>query len=86
MPPPEKHHSFSAYVRAELFHSKGNTEWKSTHVKVKDVVPDVGADFMWNEHFEWEFEAEDLTFVRYVPILERSDLSFDVTYISRDTD
>ncbi|KAF7971854.1 hypothetical protein HWV62_19794 [Athelia sp. TMB] len=84
IPPPEKHNSFSAYVRAELLHSKGDREWKSQHVKAKDVAPEVGADFLWNEQFEWEFESEDLTFVRLMIL--RSELLKDehlVTFCAR---
>lgn len=65
MPSPKNKQGFSAYIRAELFRSEANEEWRSTVVKVKDV-PDVGADIMWNEWFEWEYESEELVFLRYV--------------------
>ena len=63
MPRPKGHTEFSAYVHAELFHSSKNQDWQSEHVKCKDV-PENGADIMWNGHFEWEFEEDDLAFIR----------------------
>jgi phosphatidylinositol phospholipase C delta len=63
--------SFSAYVRAELFHSGGKQEWKSPVVEVTNV-PETGVDISWNkkeievQQFEWEYESEDLAFIRYV--------------------
>jgi len=61
--PPKNDRNVSAYIRAELFCSDANQEWKSRVVKVKDV-PDTGADIMWNERFEWEYDAEALAFIR----------------------
>lgn len=65
VPSPNKDGSFSAYVRAELFHPKGNQEWKSKAVKVKNTAA-VGADIMWNGQFQWEYESEELAFIRFV--------------------
>ena len=67
VPPPDNDHNFSAYIRAELFHSKGDQEWKSKAVKVKDVSPEFGADFMYHERFQWVYEPEELAFIRCVP-------------------
>jgi phosphatidylinositol phospholipase C delta len=73
VPRPDKKDKFSAYIRAELFHSGEKQEWKSKVVKVTDV-PETGADISWTENeeeiqiqrFEWEYESEDLAFIRYV--------------------
>ncbi|EGN97274.1 hypothetical protein SERLA73DRAFT_183944 [Serpula lacrymans var. lacrymans S7.3] len=61
--PPNGHHDFTAYVQAQLFHSAGDQEWRSEHVKCKDVS-DAGADVMFNGRFEWEFESDDMAFIR----------------------
>lgn len=65
VPPPNgrANKSYSAYIQAELFHSAQNQEWRSKTVKTTDV-PGNGADIMWNEKFEWEFEADSLAFLR----------------------
>ena len=71
VPRPDNKDHFSAYIRAELFHSGGKQEWKSKIVKVTNV-PEIGADISWNEkevqvqQFEFEYESEDLAFIRYV--------------------
>jgi len=73
--------SYSAYVRAELFHSGKKQEWKSKVVKVKDVTA-TSADMSWKEiqQFEWEYESEDLAFIRLMVIkrhefMEHEDLA-----------
>jgi phosphatidylinositol phospholipase C delta len=63
VPPPKGSKNFAAYIKAELLHSSQDQHWKSKTVKCKDVL-DTGADIMWNESFEWEFEYDELTFVR----------------------
>ncbi|OAX39838.1 PLC-like phosphodiesterase [Rhizopogon vinicolor AM-OR11-026] len=75
LPRPNGHTEFSAYVHAELFHPMNNRDWRSEHVKCKNV-PEDGADVMWNDHFEWEFEEDDLTFIR-LRILRHEGLSKD---------
>jgi phosphatidylinositol phospholipase C delta len=71
VPRPDNKDHFSAYIRAELFHSGGKQEWKSEIVKVTNV-PETGADISWNkmevqvQQFEFEYESEDLAFIRYV--------------------
>ncbi|KAK7443445.1 hypothetical protein VKT23_015618 [Stygiomarasmius scandens] len=67
LPPPKDHEneSYSAYVKAELLHAKQDQDWKSKSIKARDV-PGQGGDFMWNDKFEWEFEEDDLAFIRIV--------------------
>lgn len=67
VPPPNGrvNKSFSAYIRAQLFHSNADQEWCSKAIKTQDV-PGSGADIMWNDRFEWEYEADDLAFLRCV--------------------
>jgi phosphatidylinositol phospholipase C delta len=85
VPRPDNKDSFSAYVRAELFHSGEKQVWKSKVVKAKDVPGIAGADITWVENtnvqqFEWEYESEDLVFIRLMVIrhhefLEHEDLA-----------
>jgi len=83
VPPPKDHEneSYSAYVKAELLHSKQDQDWKSKSIKAKDV-PGQGGDFTWNDKFEWEFEEDDLAFIRYVTLAlsEPFSLSFATPY------
>ena len=80
VPRPDNKDKFSAYIRAELFHSGEKQDWKSEVVKVTDVAEDTGADILWTkdddreggvqvQRFEWEYDAGDLTFIRYVKII-----------------
>lgn len=59
--------SFSTYVEAELFHHQQNQKWRSKTEKTRHVAG-AGADVMWdmweNESFAWEYEADDLAFLR----------------------
>ncbi|KAG2148872.1 PLC-like phosphodiesterase [Suillus clintonianus] len=75
LPRPKGHTEFSPYVHAELFHSSKNQNWRSERLKCKDVPEDV-VDVMWNSRFEWEFEEDDLTFIR-LRILRHEGLSKD---------
>ncbi|KAG2346084.1 PLC-like phosphodiesterase [Suillus weaverae] len=63
LPRPKEHTEFTSYIHAELFNSLKNQDWRSEHFKCKDV-PEDDADVMWNDCFEWEFEEDDLTFIR----------------------
>jgi hypothetical protein len=65
-PPPNgrAEKSYSAYLTAELFHAQQDQKWRSKTVKTQDGH-NLGADIMWNENFEWEYEADDLAFLRY---------------------
>ncbi|KAG2155289.1 PLC-like phosphodiesterase [Suillus bovinus] len=75
LPRPKEHTEFTPYVHAELFNYSRNQDWQSEHIKCKDV-PEDGADVMWNDGFEWEFEEDDLTFIR-LRILCHKGLSRD---------
>lgn len=70
VPPPNGRadKTYSAYVRAQLFHANKDQEWKSKTVKTKDT-PGEGADVTWNEQLEWTFELDDLAFIRSVVII-----------------
>jgi phosphatidylinositol phospholipase C, delta len=65
VPPPNgrEEKSFSAYVTAKLFHTEQEQKWSSKVIKTNDI-PGEGGDLVWNEKFEWEFEADDLAFIR----------------------
>lgn len=67
MPPPNGRadKKYSAYIKAQLLHEKGDQEWRSKTVATKDV-PEAGGDIMWNGRFEWEYEEDDLAFLRCV--------------------
>jgi phosphatidylinositol phospholipase C delta len=62
---PEKASSLLAYIRAQLFHSTKDLEWRSKTAKCPGVSWDIGADVMWNEQFEWQYDADELAFLRY---------------------
>ncbi|KAI0321547.1 PLC-like phosphodiesterase [Amylostereum chailletii] len=66
LPTSENDSSMSAYLRAQLHHSGKPLEWRSKTVKCKDLKQRGCADFMWNETFEFEYEVEDVTFIRIV--------------------
>lgn len=55
------------YLRAQLLHAGKMQEWRSKTVKCHDV-PERGhrADFMYNEEFSFEYNEDDLTFIRCV--------------------
>ncbi|ESK91816.1 1-phosphatidylinositol- -bisphosphate phosphodiesterase gamma 2 [Moniliophthora roreri MCA 2997] len=57
--------SFKTYISAKLYHAEQKQKWKSKSVRTKDVLG-VGSDVMWNQRFEWEFEEDDLAFLRIV--------------------
>ncbi|KAJ7676340.1 PLC-like phosphodiesterase [Mycena rosella] len=65
LPPPtgRAEKGYSAHINAELFHSQQDQKWRSKTVKTHDVFR-AGADVLWNERFEWEYEADDLAFLR----------------------
>ena len=67
VPPPDdrKGKSYHTYVRADLLHSEKNQSWKSKSIEVTDT-PDQGADVVWNEKFEWEFDDDELAFLRCI--------------------
>jgi len=57
--------TFSTYIRAQLFHEKGDIEWRSKSVKVQHHV-DEGADVLWQEQLEWDYEIDEMAFLRSV--------------------
>ncbi|TRM66560.1 PLC-like phosphodiesterase [Schizophyllum amplum] len=65
MPAPDdrKGKSYHTYLRADMFHSHKDFSWKTKSVETKDV-PELGADVVWNEKFEWEFDEDELAFLR----------------------
>ncbi|KAA1473320.1 PLC-like phosphodiesterase [Dentipellis sp. KUC8613] len=56
--------SLSAYVRVQLWHQKEDL-WRSKTVKTKDIQDGL-ADFMWDEKFEFEYDTDELTFIRLI--------------------
>ncbi|KAJ7751007.1 PLC-like phosphodiesterase [Mycena maculata] len=74
LPPPKGHESgkaFKAYVHAELFHAQQDQTWDSGKIEAHGLPGD-GADVMWNERFEWTYEADELAFLRLT--VRRSEL------------
>jgi phosphatidylinositol phospholipase C delta len=57
--------TFSSYIRAQLFHANGDIVWQSKTVKAHHSL-DTGADILWQERFEWEYETDELAFLRCV--------------------
>ena len=49
--------------------------WKSKSISVGHHLED-GADGVWNETWEWEYERDELAFIRYVSHLSRSRNNF----------
>ncbi|PPR00736.1 hypothetical protein CVT24_000942 [Panaeolus cyanescens] len=54
---------FSTYIQAKLFKTGKDLKWQSKSVKTPHVVGE-GGDAMWNAKFEWEFEHDDMAFLR----------------------
>lgn len=65
--------TYSSYIRARLFHAEKDLDWRSKTVKTRDV-PGEGGDIMWNERFEWEYDADELAFLRCAPYLSALSL------------
>ncbi|KIM44041.1 hypothetical protein M413DRAFT_443101 [Hebeloma cylindrosporum] len=59
---------FSTYVRAQLFHASGDLEWRSKSIKTQHSI-ETGANVVWQSQFEWEYENDELAFLRLL-ILE----------------
>ncbi|EIN04446.1 PLC-like phosphodiesterase [Punctularia strigosozonata HHB-11173 SS5] len=65
LPLPEGKKDLTAYVKAQLFHSNGEEEWKSGKCKAKRVDGNSSiADLSWNERLQWEYDSDELVFVR----------------------
>jgi phosphatidylinositol phospholipase C delta len=65
----------SAYLFAELIHAVGDLEWRSKKVKTQHTEGE-GADVMWQSQFEWEYDTDDMAFLRFVFFLNDSSESF----------
>jgi phosphatidylinositol phospholipase C, delta len=57
--------TFSTYLFAQLFHAGGDLEWRSKTVKTQHTEGE-GADVMWHSQFEWEYDIDDMAFLRFV--------------------
>ncbi|KAF8962864.1 PLC-like phosphodiesterase [Flammula alnicola] len=55
--------TFSTYIRAQLFHANGDVNWRSKTIKIQHSA-ETGADVLWNEQFEWEYERDEMAFLR----------------------
>lgn len=53
------------YLFAELLHAAGDLEWRSKKVKTQHIEGE-GADVMWQSQFEWEYDTDDMAFLRFV--------------------
>jgi phosphatidylinositol phospholipase C delta len=60
--------TFSTYVHAELFHASGDLEWRSKSIKTQHSM-EKGADVIWRSQFEWEYENDEMAFLRYIQTL-----------------
>lgn len=52
---------FLVYLKADLFHERQDQEWRSETMKTTDE-----GDAMWNQSIEWDFDHDELAFLRYV--------------------
>lgn len=57
--------TFSTYLIAQLLHAGSDLEWRSKTVKTQHTVGE-GADVMWQSKFEWEYDIDDMAFLRFV--------------------
>jgi len=55
--------TFSTYIRGQLLHASGDIEWRSKSLKTQHVA-EVGADVLWQTKYEWEYERDDMAFIR----------------------
>jgi len=60
--------TFSTYVRAQLFHASGDLEWRSKSIKTQHSI-ETGANVIWQSQFEWEYENDEMAFLRYMHLL-----------------
>ena len=63
-PPAEGDGEVSAAAKSTSLESVA-LRWKSKSIKVGHH-PEDGADGVWNETWEWEYERDELAFIRYV--------------------
>jgi len=64
LPCPNDTLHFSSYVRVELMHTKSTHQWKSKSIKAKAASKEAGIDIMWNQRFEFQYEYDELAFIR----------------------
>ena len=57
--------TFSAYLIVQLLHAGTDLEWRSKTVKTQHTEGE-GADMMWQSNFEWEYDIDDMAFLRFV--------------------
>ena len=57
--------TFSTYLIAQLLHAGSDIEWRSKTVKTQHTEGE-GADVMWQSKFEWEYDIDDMAFLRFV--------------------
>lgn len=62
LPLPERHETFSAYISVELLQVTGQQSWRTAKVESSGVGGVI--DFTWRESFEWQFSADEFTFLR----------------------
>ncbi|KAF9220609.1 PLC-like phosphodiesterase [Gyrodon lividus] len=72
LPRPANHPNFSGYCRAELFHGAGKQEWHSDHVEC-EKEPEGVTNIMWDQTFKWEFDEDELAFIR-LEVVRRHEL------------
>ena len=74
--------TFSTYVLAELFHASGDLVWRSKSIKTQHSM-ETGADIIWQSQFEWEYENDEMAFLRYIHISFLSlKLIFSLTQVT----
>ncbi|KAF8839977.1 PLC-like phosphodiesterase [Paxillus ammoniavirescens] len=71
LPRPVDHPDFCGYCRAELFHGAGKQEWQSDYVEC-EKESDV-ANIMWDQTFKWDFDEDELAFIR-LEVVRRHEL------------
>jgi len=67
VPLPQDHKSFSGHLVVEIVQADGKKDWRTASVQCSVDKEEKGiADFTWKEHHEWQFDADELTFLRSV--------------------
>jgi len=66
LPAPNGHSgkAFSVYLIAQLFHASTDLKWRSKTVKTQHTEGE-GADVIWQSNFEWEYDIDDMAFLRF---------------------
>jgi len=71
--------SFSTYLVAQLFHAGKDLEWRSKTIKTQHDKQN-GADVFFQTEFLWEYENDELAFLRSVLSL------FPILYVTLQSD